>query len=224
MDDFTLKGTEIRDTLNTLETLNRLLGGNAVIVKALEGLLKNQSKKETITIVDLGCGHGDILRDVARFGRKNNYTFKLIGIDANAAAIDYAQELSRAYPELTFKGLDVFSEAFKKQSYDLMICNLFLHHFKDEQVRLLLKQGLEKTTIGAIVNDLHRNQLAYYLFKCMGVFIKNKMVVNDGLLSILKAFKRSELETFSSQIHVRFTIRWKWAFRYLWILEKAPIA
>lgn len=224
MDDFSLKGSVIRDTLDKLETLNRLLGGNATILKALETLLKKQSKIKPIIIVDLGCGHGDILRDVAKFGRKNNYTFKLIGIDANAAAVDYARELSKGYPELTFKVLDVFSEDFKKQSYDVMMSNLFLHHFKDSQLRLLLKQGIQKATIGAIINDLHRHRLAYYLFKFAALFIRNKMVVNDGLISILKAFKRNELETISSQIHAQFTIQWKWAFRYLCILKKTPIA
>ena len=224
MDDFSLKGAMIRDTLDKLETLNRLLGGNTTILKALETLLKKQSKIKPIIIVDLGCGHGDILRDVAKFGRKNNYLFKLIGIDANAAAVDYARELSKAYPELTFKALDVFSEDFKKQTYDIMVSNLFLHHFKDRQLRLLLKQGIQKATIGTIINDLHRHRLAYYLFKFAGLFISNKMVVNDGLISILKAFKRNELETISSQIHAQFTIQWKWAFRYLWILKKIPIA
>ena len=87
MDDFTLEGVLLRDTLDKLETINRLLGGNSVTISGLKKILKNQSKNKTITIVDLGCGNGDILRDVAQFGRKNNYSFKLTGIDANLAAI-----------------------------------------------------------------------------------------------------------------------------------------
>ena len=172
MDNFSLKGSVIRDTLDKLEILNRLLGGSATILKSLETLLKKQSKIKPI-IIDFGCGHGDILRDVAKFGRRNNYPFKLIGIDANAAAVDYSRELSKGYPELTFKVLDIFSEDFKKQSYDVMMSNLFLHHFKDSQLRLLLKQGIQKATTGAIINDLHRHRLAYYLFKFAALFIRN---------------------------------------------------
>ena len=220
MDDFTMKGVMFRDTLDKLEIINRLLGGNKVTIEGLKKLLKNQSKNKVITIVDLGCGHGDILRDIAKFGRKNNYSFKLIGIDANLAAIEYAEELSKEYSELSFKAIDVFSEDFKKQSYDIVLCTLFLHHFKNDELMSFLKTTIQKATIGVVVNDLHRHKLAYYLFKLIGFFIKNKMVREDGLTSVLRAFKRKDLENISKQIKVYFSIQWKWAFRYLWILKK----
>jgi len=220
MDDFTMEGVLIRDTLDKIEIINRFLGGNTVTIKGLKKILKNQSKNKTITIVDLGCGNGDILRDIAKFGRKNNYSFKLIGIDANLAAIEYAKELSKEYSELSFKTIDILSEDFKKESYDIVLCTLFLHHFKNEELISFLKTTIEKATIGVVVNDLHRHKLAYYLFKLIGFFIKNKMVRQDGLISVLRAFKRKDLENISTQIKVHFSIQWKWAFRYLWILKK----
>ena len=220
MDDFTMKGVLFRDTLDKLEIINRLLGGNKVTIKGLKKLLENQSKNKIITIVDLGCGHGDILRDIAKFGRNNNYSFKLLGIDANFAAIEYAKELSKEYSELSFKTIDVFSEDFKKQSYDIVLCTLFLHHFKNDELVSFLKTTIQKATIGVVVNDLHRHKLAYYLFKLIGFIIKNKMVREDGLTSVLRAFKRKDLEKISKQIKVYFSIQWKWAFRYLWILKK----
>ena len=179
MDDFTMEGVLFRDTLDKLEIINRFLGGNSVTIKGLEKLLENQSKNKIITIVDLGCGNGDIIRDVAKFGRKNNYSFKLIGIDANSAAIEYAEELSKEYKELSFETIDVLSEDFKKQSYDVVLCTLFLHHFKNAQLISFLKTITNKATIGVVVNDLHRHKVAYYLFKLIGVFIKNKMVKQD---------------------------------------------
>ena len=220
MDDFTIEGALFRDTLDKLEIINRFLGGNSVTINGLKNLLKNQSKNKTITIVDLGCGSGDILRDVAKFGRKNNYSFNLIGIDANLAAIEYAKELSKEYSELSFKTIDILSEDFKKQSYDVVLCTLFLHHFKNEELISFLKTTTNKATIGVVVNDLHRHKLAYYLFKFIGFFIKNKMVRQDGLTSVLRAFKREDLENIAKEIKVHFSIQWKWAFRYLWILKK----
>ena len=220
MDDFTMEGALFRDTLDKLEIINRFLGGNSVTINGLKNLLKNQSKNKTITIVDLGCGNGDILRDVAKFGRKNNYSFNLIGIDANLAAIEYAKELSKEYSELSFKTLDILSKDFKKQSYDVVLCTLFLHHFKNEELISFLKTTTNKATIGVVVNDLHRHKLAYYLFKLIGFFIKNKMVRQDGLTSVLRAFKRKDLENIAKEIKVHFSIQWKWAFRYLWILKK----
>ena len=220
MDDFTMEGVLFRDTLDKLEIINRFLGGNSVTINGLKKLLKNQPKNKTITIVDLGCGNGDILRDISKFGRKNNYSFKLIGIDANLAATEYAKELSKEYSELSFKTMDILSEDFKKQSYDVVLCTLFLHHFKNEELISFLKTTTDKATIGVVVNDLHRHKLAYYLFKLIGFFIKNKMVRQDGLTSVLRAFKREDLENIAKEMKVHFSIQWKWAFRYLWILKK----
>ena len=222
MDDFTLVGVEFRDTLDKLEIINRFLGGNSVTIKGLKKLLYRQTKTKTITIIDLGCGHGDILRDVAKFGRKNKYKFKLVGVDANPDAIEYARELSKNYPELSFETIDVFSEEFKKQTYDVVLCTLFLHHFKNDQLIPFLKTVIKTATIGGVVNDLHRHRIAYYLFKIIGVFIKNKMVREDGLTSVLRAFKKKEIKTILTKVQVPFTIHWRWAFRYLWILKKEP--
>ena len=115
MDDFSIGGELLRDTLDKLENINRWLGGNKATVNGLKGILINHSKEQEITIVDIGCGHGDILRDVAKFGRKNKYNFKLIGIDANPTAIDYANELSLDFPELSFETQDIFSDEFKNR-------------------------------------------------------------------------------------------------------------
>lgn len=220
MDDFTLEGKEYRDTLDKLEIINRLLGGNSVTIKGLSKLLLTQSRSNTITIIDLGCGHGDILRDVAKYGRKNKYKFKLIGIDANPNAIAYAQELSKNYPEISFETADIFSEDFNKQTYDIILCTLFLHHFESNKLITFLKSATDKATIGAVINDLHRHRMAYYLFKLVGIFIKNKMVKEDGLTSVLRAFKKKEINAILTQVQVPFSIQWKWAFRYLWILKK----
>jgi hypothetical protein len=50
--------------------------------------------------------------------------------------------------------------------------------------------------------------------------IGNKMTREDGLTSILKAFKRIDLEEFSKKLNYKSTITWRWAFRYQWIINK----
>ena len=219
MDDFSIGGDLLRDTLDKLENINRWLGGNLMTVKALKKVLKNHPKEQELTIADIGCGHGDILRDVAKFGRKNGYKMKLIGMDANPTAIAYANELSTEFPELSFKTEDIFSEAFKNRKFDVVLATLFLHHFKEAQLTSFLGNTLKQTKIGIVVNDLHRHKLAYYLFMLLSVFIKNNMIIEDGLTSVLRGFKRNELAHISKKLKVKPQISWKWAFRFQWILK-----
>jgi len=219
MDDFSIGGDLLRDTLDKLENINRWLGGNLMTVKALKKVLKNHPKEQELTIADIGCGHGDILRDVAKFGRKNGYKMKLIGMDANPTAIAYANELSTEFSELSFKTEDIFSEAFKNRKFDVVLATLFLHHFKEAQLTSFLGNTLKQTKIGIVVNDLHRHKLAYYLFMLLSVFIKNNMIIEDGLTSVLRGFKRNELAHISKKLKVKPQISWKWAFRFQWILK-----
>jgi len=219
MDDFSMKGELLRDTLDKLGSINKWLGGNRITLNGIKQLLKSKSKAKTYTIIDLGCGHGDILRLVAEYGRKNGFRFNLIGIDANEDAIDYATALSVDYPEITFQKLDIFSTAFQNLEYDIVLSTLFLHHFKDEDIISLLKSLSSKATLGIVINDLHRSKIAYGLFKLLGLVISNEMVVQDGLTSILRAFKKSELENLSKVLNVKSKIYWKWAFRYQWLIQ-----
>ena len=220
MDDFSIGGDLLRDTLDKLENINRWLGGNKVTINGLKSILQNHPKEKEITIIDIGCGHGDILRDVAKFGRKNKYNFKLIGVDANPTAIDYANELSLDYPELSFNTQDIFSDEFQKSEFDVVLATLFLHHFKEEQLVSFLQTTLKQSKIGIVVNDLHRNKLAYYLFMLLSIFINNKMIIEDGLTSVLRGFKRVDLQRMTKKINKDSKISWKWAFRFLWIIKK----
>jgi|TARA_B110000971_G_scaffold165829_1_gene169858 hypothetical protein len=220
MDDFSIGGDLLRDTLDKLENINRWLGGNLMTVKSLKKVLSNHPKEQEVVIADIGCGHGDILRDVAKFGRKNGYKMKLIGMDANPTAIAYANELSAEFPEISFKTEDIFSDKFKNREFDVVLATLFLHHFKEPQLVSFLKNTLKQTKIAVIVNDLHRHKLAYYLFMLLSAFIKNKMIIEDGLTSVLRGFKRNDLERISKKLKVKAQISWKWAFRFQWILKE----
>ena len=159
-----------------------------------------------------------MLRLLSEYGKKNNFSFKLVGVDANENAIAYARELSKNYNEISFQNLDIFSNEFEALEFDIALSTLFLHHFKSDNIERLLKLLHSRANIGIVINDLHRSKLAYGLFKLLGIVISNDMIVQDGLTSILRAFKREDLEYHSEQLQLKSQIRWKWAFRYQWLI------
>lgn len=219
MDDFSLEGEELRDALDKIASINTFLGGNQL---TLQGVQKLINSKREITIVDVGCGNGDMLRNLADYGIKNNFIFKLIGIDANAFTIDYAKKLSKDYPNISYICEDIFSTVFSQLEYDIVLCTLTLHHFKNHQIDYLLTLFDKQAKIGIVINDLHRNIIAYRAFQIICfVFRLNKMSKEDGLTSILRGFKKQELIDFSERNKLKnYAINWKWAFRYQWIISK----
>lgn len=222
MDNFELGGEELESVLKDLENINKWLGGNKVTLGGIKTMIRDYPDRQEWRIVDVGCGNGAMLRKIAHWGRKNNLKFRLTGIDANNHAISIAERLSEKYPEINFQAKDVFSEQYQTQRFDIVLCTLTLHHFTDPQIIKLLKLFHKQANCGVLINDLHRSKIAYRLFQAFcAVFINNEIARKDGLTSILRGFKKSDLERFTAKIPAnQAAIKWKWAFRYQWIIQK----
>ena len=222
MDDFSLQGEELRSALDQIAAINQFLGGNKLTLEGVKKLLNNIDHSKTIVIADIGCGNGDMLRMLAKYGQKNNLSFKLIGIDANAFTINHARILSNNFKNIEYQCIDIFSEEFKSIPYDIVLCTLTLHHFTNEEIIDIITIFNKNATMGIVINDLHRSKMAYRLFELICfIFNLNDMGRKDGLVSILRGFKKRELEAFSEKINLKNdTINWKWAFRYQWIIAK----
>jgi 2-polyprenyl-3-methyl-5-hydroxy-6-metoxy-1,4-benzoquinol methylase len=223
MDDFAMEGEILRDALDKIAKINQLLGGNRLTLRSIESLLQSIPKSTEISIVDIGCGNGDMLRTLADYARKNNWKLNLIGIDANDFTINHARKLSENYSNIRYETQDIFNEAFAALQYDIVLCTLTLHHFKDPEIQQLMAVFYKNAQIGIVINDLHRSALAYRLFQALCfVFQLNAMSREDGLVSILRGFKKKELIHFSKKLNfTNFNVQWKWAFRYQWIIKKA---
>ena len=221
MDDLSLSGEDLRRNLEELEIINHWLGGHKVVLDALNNLLTAQDPAAgPLHIADIGCGGGDMLRTIARWAKRKGVAAKLTGIDANDFMVQYARQHCAAYPEISIAQHDVFSETFRHEQYDVVVCSLFCHHFTDAQLVQLFRQLQAQTRIAVIINDLHRHWLAYYAIKWITrLFSRSYLVKNDAPLSVWRAFKQQELKQLVQQAGIgRYRLRWMWAFRWQLLL------
>lgn len=222
MDDFAMEGEVLRDALDKIASINQLLGGNKLTLNGVKDMLSTAEKKREFTIVDVGCGNGDMLRALADYATSKGLTFKLVGIDANNFTITHARALSTNYANISYLCENIFDKEFENLKYDIVLCTLTLHHFKDDQIQQLLRVFYNNATLGVVINDLHRSKIAYRSFQALcKVFRLNDMSREDGLVSILRGFKKVDLIQFSKKLGFRkYDVKWKWAFRYQWIIYK----
>jgi len=222
LDDLSLEGDELKQALQEIAAVNRWLGGNSITLNGVEKLLDQNFKKQEITILDIGCGNGDMCRALAKWGDAKDYSLEIIGLDANAYALKCAKELSGNLSNVRFTLIDVFSDEFRKLNYDIAVSTLTMHHFSDSELDKLLPKVISQAKVGVVINDLQRSKLAYrlYQFICW-MFQTSKLFRDDGLVSILRGFKKRELIELSERLGFKdYRIQWKWAFRYQWIIKK----
>lgn len=215
MDNLECSGEVVDQTLRELEFINRWLGGNAVTLEGIKQLTKGQ-KKKAWSIADLGCGGGDMLKLLADWGRRNNLTLKLTGIDANPHIIDFARSNCKAYPEISFEALDIFSMEFQQRNYDIIMGTLFYHHFAHDVLVDFFSKLKHQSRRGLVINDIHRHWLAFHSIRLLTKFFsKSAMVKFDAPLSVLRAFTKQELADILFKAGIqKFRMKWKWAFRW----------
>ncbi|PHQ62107.1 MAG: methyltransferase [Maribacter sp.] len=220
MDDFREGPKKLRIVFDDINRVNKILGGTKITVTAV-GKLMHKNPKDDYTILDMGCGDGHMLREIANYCRKRSINVRLIGIDLNSEVLQLAKEASGQYSEIVFLHQDILKMDASDLDCDIVINTLTMHHFTNAQLVVFLNKFIELGKMGIVINDLHRSPLAYYLFKLFSViFIKTKVAKIDGLISISKGFVKSDLIAYSKGLQsVTHDIRWKWAFRYVWVMQ-----
>lgn len=221
MDDLTYHDEVIFQTLRELDFINQWLGGNAVTLHALKKVLVQCPKEKVLSIADLGCGSGEMLRLISKLGFSEKRKFELAGIDANEHIVNYARNHSVTFSNLRFEAVNIFSDEFQRSSFDIVLATLFLHHFNDDELVSIFSSLKKQTRVAIIVNDIHRHPLAYYSIQWLTrLFSKSSMVKFDAPLSVLRAFTRKELVTILEKSGIKnFELKWKWAFRWQLIIN-----
>lgn len=224
MDDFSSEGELIHKTLNEIDLINKWLGGNQVTVHGIDNLFSQRDKskhKSVLSIADLGCGSGEMLKLINTWANRRQIEVSLTGIDANFNAITFATENLKACPNVNLLQQDILSDDFKMLKFDVIVATLFFHHFTSEQLITLLTRLKNQVQIGIVINDLHRHWFAYHSIRLITkYFSRSSMVKYDAPLSVLRAFSRKDLITILTGAGIKnFSIHWRWAFRWQVIIK-----
>ena len=176
-----------------LQRVNRWLGD----VSALRGSLLAEIEKlnvHSFSVLDVGAGSGELLCVVADWARKSGRKAQLTGVELNPRSAKAIAERATRFPEITALRGDAFRLPFIDGQFDYALCSLFTHHFKNAEVVGILRELRRVSTRGIFVIDLHRHPVAYFFYTTIGrLFLHNRLIREDGALSILRSFTPAEL-------------------------------
>lgn len=221
MDGPGLEKESIKKAYIDINRCNTFLGGDAITINGVKALIQKHPKV-SYTIYDMGCGDGHMLRKLSEVFKNDGIELHLVGIDLTEDILELGREACEAYGNISFKKADIL-ELDDLESCDILLCTLTMHHFSENEILQFSKRFSKLAQLGVVINDLQRSRLAHFLFRIFGFFfMTSRIAKEDGLTSIQRGFRKSDLTRMANKLkQVHHTIQWKWAFRYVWIMEPA---
>ncbi|HEY5883307.1 MAG TPA: methyltransferase domain-containing protein [Pyrinomonadaceae bacterium] len=194
--DYTAK--EYEGCIAELQLVNRWLGDARALKTTLLQTIGNLQLR-TFSVVDVGAGSGELLRIIAEWANENECDAYLTGVELNERSARAIAEESATLAVNAVRA-NAFALPFSDNQFDYAICSLFLHHFKDDQVVEILRELNRVARREVVAIDLHRHPVAYYLYTTIGkLLFHNRLLREDGALSILRGFKLPELKTLAER-------------------------
>jgi ubiquinone/menaquinone biosynthesis C-methylase UbiE len=176
-----------------LRRVNRWLGDARALSRSVLPGIERDGARE-FSLLDVGAGSGELLREVARWAREKDLRARLVGLELNERSASSIIEESSAFEEIAAVRGDAMRLPFGAGAFDYVMCSLFMHHFRDEGVVAVLREMSRVARRRVYVIDLHRHPVAYYFYTTVGrLFLHNRLIREDGALSILRGFAPREL-------------------------------
>lgn len=196
MDEPGFSGETLHTTFRQLEWINKLLGNHYSVRGEMLGMLKNTPVDKTVRVVDIGCGGGDTVHSLFKWGKRRGLNLEFVGIDKNPNTIEYARSRTNNNRAFQFIEADVKSPEFTLPDCDILLSSHFVYHFNDPELSQFLERNLHHVSRGVIFSELRRSRLSYWLFLTLGsILFFGQHTLHDGLAAIRSAFTPDEFES-----------------------------
>lgn len=187
-----------------LQRVHRAMGTRGILRRALGGMAMQGSGAGPLRVLELGAGDGSLMLDVAQTLKAQWPRVELTLLDrqrlvAPATLAAYAQIGWQA----TVQVVDVLDWAAATpaghldgepmaQQWDVVVANLFMHHFEGAPLAALLA-AIEQRTRRFLACEPRRSRLALVGSHLVGAIGANAVTREDAVLSVHAGFQGREI-------------------------------
>ena len=226
MDGDAVGCADFRQCLHDLELVNVCTLAYRPTLHWLKKVWRDDRFRQPVSILDIGCGGGGMLRKIWRWARRRGRKPNLTGVDRNPWSKASAERVTPPDAPIQYETADIFSFDPDRQA-DFIISSLFTHHLTDDEVVTFLRWMDRHATQGWFINDLHRHPLPFYLIRYVTRILRfGPMVQHDGPISVARAFTAADWRRLVAAAGIpmeRIRINWFFPFRYC-VAGRPPIA
>lgn len=203
-------------SLGNVAVANRWLGGWCAVRRGLSRILEQTPHPDRpLTLLDVGCGMGDIARRAVAWGRRRGIEIIPIGIERHRRAAVLARGEG-----LTPLLACVSALPIRARSVDLVLASQLVHHLTPAACIAFCQAADRVARRGVIVADLRRSRWAKAGFFLASRALRFDPATSaDGLTSVARGFSAGELRALLARAGVRGDVRRSPGFRLVatWI-------
>jgi SAM-dependent methyltransferase len=178
-----------------LRRLNSIMGHDDILSRAFHHHLDEAlSRSRPLRLVELGAGDGTLLLRLARRVSAPGLTARVMLLDRQNIV---SPETRRAFAALNWSVESVANDVFAwlEQPFpavDMMIANLFLHHFPDKSLTALFRLAAARTDL-FIACEPRRTPFALTASRWLRLIGCNAITRHDAVVSVRAGFIGREL-------------------------------
>lgn len=203
-----------------LQRIHRVMGTRGRVVQALRSLTASRPAGAPLRLLELGAGDGSLMLGVARALKDEWPAVELTLLDrqnlvSNATIASYASLGWVARSQV----MDVFYWAYGTEvavnerpvrstssHWDVIVANLFLHHFEGAALAALLAVIASRTG-RFFACEPHRSRLALAGSHLIGAIGANAVTREDAVLSVRAGFRAQEISALWPGHDAAWTLR-----------------
>ncbi|WP_327080484.1 hypothetical protein [Polaromonas sp. CG_9.5] len=203
-----------------LQRIHRVMGTRSILVKALRGLSASRPQGVPLRVLELGAGDGSLMLGVAQALKGEWPAVELTLLDRQRLV---TRETLARYASLGWVArsevVDVFDWAAspstaangllqpgKSGHCDVIVTNLFLHHFEGPALAQLLA-AIASRTGRFFACEPHRARLALAGSHLIGAIGANAVTREDAVLSVRAGFRDQEISTLWPPLEAGWTLQ-----------------
>ncbi len=175
-----------------LVCVNALMGHAAIMAR---GLMRHTANGKPRVMLDIGSGDGMFMLRVARRLSPRWPDVRLILLDRQQIVSDETRAgFSALRWTVEVAGADVFDflDSSACPQVDVVVANLFLHHFHDEPLSRLLSSIAQRTPL-FLACEPRRGALAGLASRLLWAIGCNRVTLHDAAASVRAGFRGGEL-------------------------------
>ncbi|MBZ5682742.1 MAG: methyltransferase domain-containing protein [Acidobacteriia bacterium] len=174
---------EVEASLRDLGRINRWFGGVATSRALIEQVVRVTGRKN-LSLLEVAAGFGEVPHLVARKMATQGVTLDITLLDrAKTHLINGTRSVVG----------DALAIPFADGAFDLISCNLFVHHLDPESVCRFTKEALRVSRCAVLINDLIRHPLHLALVYAGFPLMRSHVSRVDGVASVRRAYVSEEI-------------------------------